>query len=247
MGGDPLTEATFPPPWYEPTPEDQPAEDPTESVTETVVSLADERNYATCGATRKQLREGETTPGKCTRPAGWGTDHVGSGRCKLHGGSSPAGKKFAQKQQAVKARDTYGLPVDIDPADALLQEVHRTAGHVAWLGAVVAQLRKGDLGWGVTKVKLGGDDYGTTYESKHNIYLGMYNQERKHLVSVTSAAIKAGVEQKRLTLETQRAELIVTMLGDIFDSLDLTPEQATKLEELVPKALTAIAATEASK
>lgn len=27
----------------------------------------------------------------CKRPAGWGTDHVGSGKCKLHGGSSLKG------------------------------------------------------------------------------------------------------------------------------------------------------------
>jgi len=34
-----------------------------------------------CGA---KTRAG--TP--CRRPAGWGTDHVGEGRCKLHGGRS---------------------------------------------------------------------------------------------------------------------------------------------------------------
>jgi len=27
----------------------------------------------------------------CRRPAGWGTDHVGEGRCKLHAGCSPGG------------------------------------------------------------------------------------------------------------------------------------------------------------
>lgn len=27
--------------------------------------------------------------GYCQQPAGWGTDHVGQGRCKLHGGSIP--------------------------------------------------------------------------------------------------------------------------------------------------------------
>ena len=37
--------------------------------------------YDTCGA---KTRAG--TP--CQRPAGWGTDHAGEGRCKLHGGSS---------------------------------------------------------------------------------------------------------------------------------------------------------------
>ena len=34
-----------------------------------------------CGA---KTRKG--TP--CRRPAGWGTDHVGTGKCKLHGGAS---------------------------------------------------------------------------------------------------------------------------------------------------------------
>ncbi len=38
----------------------------------------------TCGA---KTRAG--TP--CRHPAGWGTDHVGEGRCKLHGGSSLRG------------------------------------------------------------------------------------------------------------------------------------------------------------
>lgn len=35
-----------------------------------------------CGA---KTRRG--TP--CKKPAGWGTDHVGIGRCKLHGGATP--------------------------------------------------------------------------------------------------------------------------------------------------------------
>ncbi|MEA3401317.1 MAG: HGGxSTG domain-containing protein [Armatimonadota bacterium] len=39
----------------------------------------------TCGA---KTRRG--TP--CKQPAGWGTDHPGEGRCKLHGGASPRGR-----------------------------------------------------------------------------------------------------------------------------------------------------------
>jgi len=36
-----------------------------------------------CGAQLKSKRKGKTI---CTRPAGWGTWHKGTGRCKLHGG-----------------------------------------------------------------------------------------------------------------------------------------------------------------
>src|SRR4051794_5751686 len=39
-----------------------------------------------CGARKRQPQyPGET----CRRPAGWGTKHVGFGRCKLHGGATP--------------------------------------------------------------------------------------------------------------------------------------------------------------
>lgn len=38
--------------------------------------------YPVCGAKKRQ------GGGTCTQKAGWGTDHVGKGRCKLHGGVS---------------------------------------------------------------------------------------------------------------------------------------------------------------
>lgn len=46
---------------------------------------------ALCGA-KKRDGSGET----CRQVAGWGTDHVGTGRCKLHGGLSPKGPESPQ-------------------------------------------------------------------------------------------------------------------------------------------------------
>jgi len=40
-----------------------------------------------CGAKSKQTGQ------PCKQRAGWGTDHVGTGRCKLHGGRSPGAPK----------------------------------------------------------------------------------------------------------------------------------------------------------
>lgn len=39
------------------------------------------KKYVICGAKNKK-------GGICSRPAGWGTNHPGSGKCKLHGGAS---------------------------------------------------------------------------------------------------------------------------------------------------------------
>jgi len=66
------------------------------------------RDKRLCGA---QRRQGDGEP--CKRPAGWGTDHPGDGRCKLHGGSSPSGRVAAQREAARRALES--VRADIDP------------------------------------------------------------------------------------------------------------------------------------
>lgn len=48
------------------------------------------------------IRRGHT--GYCTRPAGWGTDHLGTGRCKLHGGASLRGAESATYKHGGSSR-----------------------------------------------------------------------------------------------------------------------------------------------
>jgi hypothetical protein len=73
-----------------------------------------------CGAT-KHARDGT-----CRLPAGWGTDHPGHGRCKLHGGSSPNGKQHALTEQA-KAELAR---LDIPPVEDPLSELARVCAQV---------------------------------------------------------------------------------------------------------------------
>lgn len=62
-----------------------------------------------CGA---KTRAG--TP--CKRPAGWGTDHVGTGRCKLHGGKSTGPKNQRGNKNALKTGEYESIFVDVlDP------------------------------------------------------------------------------------------------------------------------------------
>jgi hypothetical protein len=47
-----------------------------------------------CGARRKPARITEDDPWPyCRNRAGWKTGHVGAGRCRLHGGSSPVAER----------------------------------------------------------------------------------------------------------------------------------------------------------
>lgn len=59
----------------------------------------DQSNLERCGAHTK----GAGKP--CNRPAGWGTNHLGVGRCKLHGGATPNQMVHAAEVvEATKAR-----------------------------------------------------------------------------------------------------------------------------------------------
>lgn len=66
---------------------------------------------AFCAGRLKQQREdGRVT---CTRPAGWGTEHVGIGRCKLHGGATRNHTTSARNRQARALLGTLGVAADV--------------------------------------------------------------------------------------------------------------------------------------
>jgi hypothetical protein len=188
-----------------------------------------------CGA---RLRKRD---GTCTRPAGWGTGHPGAGRCKLHGGCAPSGRKAGMEALARKAVITYGLPRDISPADALLEEVRCTAGHVAWLREKVRDLEEDDLVWGITEqseksaTEFPGTDI--TYAARPSVWLELYYRERKHLVDVTKAAISAGIEERRVKLAEAQGALLNSVIRRILARLNLTGEQSALLPAVVPEEL----------
>src|SRR5207245_1155584 len=64
----------------------------------------------------------------------------GFGPCFRHGGSTRNHQVAAGKAMAEQRMRTYGSPIDVELHVALLEEVRRTAGHVAWLNEVVSDL-----------------------------------------------------------------------------------------------------------
>lgn len=171
--------------------------------------------------------------------------------CHAHGGRSPQAKAAAQARQSEeRAREAvvmYGLPRDISPTDALLEEVRYTAGHVAWLRERVAELEQNDLVWGVTDEtdkqasEFPGTD--TTRAAKPNVWLQLYREERKHLLDVTKAAISVGIEERRVKLAEAQGAILNGVLRRIFARLDLSPAQSALLPLVVPEELRRAAAT----
>ena len=174
--------------------------------------------YDLCSAQRANQPEGVL----CTQPAGWGTDHVGIGRCKRHGGSTPTHARGAQLELARRACDKLGIPIEVDPIEAILREVWESAGNVEFYRVLVQQLpthpepdeivgtnEKGSPIYERGQAGIYGRPYHVsgipTGEAKPNILVQLYNDERKHLVEVAATAVRLGIEKRRVDLEENRA------------------------------------------
>lgn len=143
--------------------------------------------------------------------------------CGTHGGSAPQTKAAAQRrleeQAAAQAVTKYGLPRHVDPHDALLEEVHRTAGAVSWLGQIVSTAT---------------DDRGKLVEStmfglQPSVWLKLYQQERDRLRQVAKTAIDAGIAERQVRLAEQQGELIAQVIRGILEDLGVAdrPEVPT--------------------
>lgn len=163
--------------------------------------------------------------------------------CPMHGGKSSLVRAKAERRlveaEAQRAAATYGLPVTVTPFDALLGELHRTAGHVAWLGELVANLEHRDdpeptvLGDGGDRdptegrvSRSGLKQYTRTEKftvEQESVWLRMYREERKHLAGVAAACLKAGVDERVVRLAEGQAELIASALRRFAELLGLDP------------------------
>lgn len=129
--------------------------------------------------------------------------------CRMHGGGTQGAKDKAAERLATMAAAQevarLGLRIEVHPAEALLDLVHWTAGEVAYWRAQVVAIADGpdgsdNLTWGVTRVKEGGDDRGTTQEAKPHIAYAMLRDASDRLASYAAAALKAGVDERRVKL-----------------------------------------------
>lgn len=150
--------------------------------------------------------------------------------CHAHGGRAPqvkaAAKRRQEQQTALAAVATYGLPRQIAPDQALLEEVHRTAGHVAWLHQLIGGLDQ----TGLTQRA----ENGTTSPA---VWVDLYQRERAHLVKVAASAIAAGIAERQVKLAEQQGALLAGAVQRILDALELTPQQRAKVPEVVPAVL----------
>lgn len=136
--------------------------------------------------------------------------------CRAHGTAkgtparAAADRRIEQERmerEMTKATETYGLPRDVDPGQAMLEEVRRTAGHVMWLQMQVNAIPKAEL-----------------FDAKHAVLLATYRQERVHYGRITRDAVSCGLKAKQLDLLEELAQNVVQAMRVMAVELGFSPD-----------------------
>jgi len=171
--------------------------------------------------------------------------------CRFHGGAAKQVKAAAARrlaeEEARRQLELFGAPRAVDPSQALLDLVHWTAGEVEFWRSRVRELAIADqqaLTWGETKIERGTDKGQpkdvTTAESKPHMYYVMLYAAQDRLSQYATAALRAGVEERRVRLAEQQGDLVAMAIRRILAALDLTPAQEALVTKVVPRELRAI-------
>ena len=172
----------------------------------------------------------------------------GATRCARHGGKSPRAQQAAEHRIAQKELTqqvgTLGIGAkypDVDPGEALLKEIQISHAHVQWLRTKLSEIEPNELVWGLTKTETGIGPQGpvdtTVEEAGFNTWYQLYSKEREHFAKITSLALKAGIEARKIALAEQQGHLVYTAIQSILTGLQLTAEQQSKVGIIVPAAL----------
>ena len=171
--------------------------------------------------------------------------------CRMHGGSSPQARAAAarrvQEEKAAKAAQRLAQPIETDPSQALLDLVSSAAGEVAYWRNRVDEIQDRDekrLTSGLTKITEGKDRGGVTtlrtVETIAAIEYRMWTAAQDRLAQYATAALRAGVEERRVRLAEDQGALVAQVIRRILDRLDLSEWQAEMVGSVVPEELRAL-------
>jgi hypothetical protein len=196
---------------------------------------------------KRCIRKATSTGDRCKRYRSPGTTV-----CVKHGAGAPQVRRKAAErvklEAAARAAATFGLPREVAPDQALLEEIARTAGHIDWLGGIIEALDPKAVVWGTSKTEdVGASEFtgvNTTEQAAVNVWVELYQRERTHLVVVCKAAISAGIEERRVKLAEQHGALLADVLRSVFadPELGMSDEQRRAAPDVIRRHLAVVGA-----
>lgn len=156
-------------------------------------------------------------------PAGWGTDHVGYGLCKLHGGRTRAHRISAARQEMTDLTGVrfMGDPIDVDPATALLMCVQVAAGHVEYATRRVGSVPESE---GLVE---------SEYGPQLHPWARIQTEALDRLARFTKMAVDCGAEISAVRFAEKQGAKLAELIETVLNELDLTEAQREALPDVL--------------
>lgn len=173
--------------------------------------------------------------------------------CRMHGGSSPQAKAAAarrlEEEKARKIAERVTGVIEVDPGQALIDLVHGAAGEVAYWRAEVDRIQEehpAQMTMGVTRVEKGKRDRADVdmriLEAGVPVAYRMWTEARERLARYATAALKAGIDERRVQLAEDQGALMAQVIRGIYADLGLTVEQQARSGEIAARHLRLVSA-----
>lgn len=160
---------------------------------------------ALCG---HKKRNGDT----CRSPAGTGTDHLGYGPCKSHGGMQYSHRTHAAREQVVdKIENMKALGIineNVGPETALMEEVGRAAAAVAHFDSLVAEIPRG-----------------SEHYPANQVLIDQWNEQRRMSVQTSKVIVQAGIAKQAVEVKALQANMLAQLVLSVISAPEVALDQ----------------------
>jgi hypothetical protein len=140
-------------------------------------------------------------------------------------------------REAISRR--FGDQADTNAHAELARLINISAGLVSFYRWQCLRLDPDALVWGDVEART--DHQGTTViqRGEINVWLRLFNEERKELRQLCRDAIAAGLAEREVRLAESHGALVAEVMRKVLSQLELTPDQQTRALRVVPQELRA--------
>lgn len=158
-----------------------------------------------CGARKHQ------GSGLCRKPAGWGTDHVGFGCCRLHGGSTRNQVASARRAQVDAAVRDAVREVGIEDVTDPLKAFARHAGEVV----AVRDYLRGEVN------RLEELRYQSGAGEQLRAELAAYQAALRDTTQVLGVYARLNIDERLVRITQMQADIVVSALNAGLNAADI--------------------------
>nr|WP_202446860.1 hypothetical protein [Streptomyces sp. SID5468] len=182
-----------------------------------------------CGAQKRQGAPGDV----CSLVAGWGTDHVGFGRCRLHGGNTRNQRAAARTEQAEAEARAVLADLNVEAVADPFAALARLAGQaVAWQEAISGMVQR--LGDRIRYEGAAGTE-------QLRAEIALYERAMDRAGQILGMIARLNIEDRMARVTERQAEALVSALEAGLAAAGITGAAAVAARQAAARHLRSVA------